>query len=144
MGFGRHDGLRAFTDIARAAGGIGATPLQRALELLTDNRIVAAELPVSLRPSKDRTAPPLPRSCASSAPSSGWSSRPSTGTIWQLSIAARVRHPSRSTAATLSPTSPKYVPIPHRQADRAAHHAGRDPGDLVQRDRRLEVRYAAQ
>lgn len=33
---------------------IGATPLQRALELLTNKRIVAAELPVSLRPSKDR------------------------------------------------------------------------------------------
>lgn len=45
---------RTFTNIARAAGGIGATPLQRALELLTDKRIVAAELPVSLRPSKDR------------------------------------------------------------------------------------------
>jgi hypothetical protein len=39
---------------ARAAGGIGAAPLQRALELLTGKRIVAAELPVSLRPSKDR------------------------------------------------------------------------------------------
>ncbi|WP_435282330.1 ATP-binding protein [Streptomyces koelreuteriae] len=47
-------GERTFTNIARAAGGIGATPLQRALELLTDKRIVAAELPVSLRPSKDR------------------------------------------------------------------------------------------
>ena len=47
-------GERTFSNIARAAGGIGATPLQRALELLTDKRIVAAELPVSLRPSKDR------------------------------------------------------------------------------------------
>ncbi len=47
-------GERTFTNIARAAGGIGATPLQRALELLTNKRIVAAELPVSLRPSKDR------------------------------------------------------------------------------------------
>jgi len=47
-------GERTFTNIARAAGGIGATPLQRALERLTDKRIVAAELPVSLRPSRDR------------------------------------------------------------------------------------------
>ncbi len=47
-------GERTFTNIARAAGGIGATPLQRALELLTDKRIVSAELPVSLRPSNDR------------------------------------------------------------------------------------------
>jgi hypothetical protein len=47
-------GERTFTNIARAAGGIGATPLQRALELLVAKRIVAAELPVSLRPSKDR------------------------------------------------------------------------------------------
>jgi hypothetical protein len=85
--------------------------MQRALELLTDKRIVSAELPVSLRASKDRryrvtdraatgrvpttsrsissgrTAPPSPRSCSSWAPSSGWSSPPSTGTTWQLSIA---------------------------------------------------------
>ncbi|MGA5757212.1 ATP-binding protein [Nonomuraea bangladeshensis] len=47
-------GERNFTNIARAAGGIGATPLHRALELLTDKRIIAAELPVSTRPSKDR------------------------------------------------------------------------------------------
>jgi hypothetical protein len=47
-------GERTFTNIARAAGGIGATPLQRALEILTGKRIVTAELPVSLRPSKDR------------------------------------------------------------------------------------------
>lgn len=36
--------------------------------------------------SSARTAHPLPRSCSSSAPSSGWSSRPSTGTTWRLSI----------------------------------------------------------
>jgi uncharacterized protein len=47
-------GERTFSNIARAAGGIGATPLQRALNLLTDKRVVAAELPISLRPSKDR------------------------------------------------------------------------------------------
>ncbi|MDX3237513.1 DUF234 domain-containing protein [Streptomyces sp. ME03-5709C] len=47
-------GERTFSNIARAAGGIGATPLQRALGMLTDKRIVAAELPVSIRPSKDR------------------------------------------------------------------------------------------
>lgn len=47
-------GERTFTNIARAAGGIGAAPLQRALELLADKRIVAVELPVSLCPSKDR------------------------------------------------------------------------------------------
>jgi AAA+ ATPase superfamily predicted ATPase len=47
-------GERTFSNIARAAGGIGATPLQRALNLLTEKRVVAAELPVSLKPSKDR------------------------------------------------------------------------------------------
>lgn len=47
-------GERTFTNIARAAGGIGATSLQRSLELLVAKRIVAAELPVSLRPSKER------------------------------------------------------------------------------------------
>lgn len=47
-------GERTFTNIARAADGIGATPLQRSLALLMEKRIVAGELPVSLRPSKDR------------------------------------------------------------------------------------------
>jgi uncharacterized protein len=47
-------GERTFTNIAKAAGGLAATPLQRALATLTDKRIVAAELPVSLRPSKER------------------------------------------------------------------------------------------
>jgi len=47
-------GERTFTSIARAAGGIGATPLQRSLGVLTDKRMIAAELPVSTRPSKDR------------------------------------------------------------------------------------------
>ncbi|GAA2637528.1 ATP-binding protein [Streptomyces vastus] len=47
-------GERTFTNIARAAGGLGATPLQRSLGILTDKRVIAAELPVSTRPSKDR------------------------------------------------------------------------------------------
>lgn len=47
-------GERTFSNIARAAGGIGATPLQRALGLLTGKRVIAAELPLSTRPSKDR------------------------------------------------------------------------------------------
>jgi uncharacterized protein len=47
-------GERTFTNIARAAGGISHTTLSRATELLTGKRVVAAELPVSLRPSKDR------------------------------------------------------------------------------------------
>ncbi|MEQ8147098.1 DUF234 domain-containing protein [Streptomyces sp. OP7] len=47
-------GERTFTNIARAAGGIGATPLQRALGVLMDKRVVAGELPVSQRPSRDR------------------------------------------------------------------------------------------
>ncbi|WP_431042642.1 ATP-binding protein [Streptomyces sp. P1-3] len=47
-------GERTFTNIARAAGGIGASPLQRSLGILTEKRVVAAELPLSTRPSKDR------------------------------------------------------------------------------------------
>lgn len=47
-------GERTFTNIARAAGGIGGTPLQRSLGILTDKRMIAAELPLSVRPSKDR------------------------------------------------------------------------------------------
>jgi hypothetical protein len=47
-------GERTFGNIARAAGGIGATPLTRALTILQDKRIIAAELPVSLRPSRDK------------------------------------------------------------------------------------------
>lgn len=198
-------GERTFTNIARAAGGIGATPLQRALELLTDKRIVAAELPVSLRPSKDRryrvtdpylrfwlhllgpsmeeiergrgdltlarireswtswrgraveplirealarllpddrlpAAPavggywtrtndveidivgadraPLPRSCSSLAPSSGWSSHPSTGTTWQLFIDTGPPSPkdpfrswrSRAAASTVRASMPPTAP----------------------------------
>ncbi|HEX4724288.1 MAG TPA: DUF234 domain-containing protein [Pseudonocardiaceae bacterium] len=47
-------GERTFTNIAKAAGGLAATSLQRSLLTLTDKRIVAADLPLSTRPSKDR------------------------------------------------------------------------------------------
>ncbi|WP_149830855.1 ATP-binding protein [Streptomyces tailanensis] len=47
-------GERTFTNIARAAGGIAHTTLTRATEVLTEKRVVAAELPISLRPSKER------------------------------------------------------------------------------------------
>lgn len=47
-------GERTFTNIARAAGGISHTTLTRATGVLTEKRVVAAELPLSLRPSKER------------------------------------------------------------------------------------------
>jgi uncharacterized protein len=47
-------GERTFGNIAQAAGGIGSTPLTRALGILQDKRIIAAELPISLRPSRDK------------------------------------------------------------------------------------------
>ncbi|WP_405731096.1 DUF234 domain-containing protein [Streptomyces sp. NBC_01537] len=47
-------GERTFSNIARAAGGLAATPLQRSLEVLGDKRVVAGELPISTNPSKDR------------------------------------------------------------------------------------------
>jgi AAA+ ATPase superfamily predicted ATPase len=47
-------GERTFTNIATAAGGIAHTTLTRAADLLIRKRVVAAELPVSLRPSKER------------------------------------------------------------------------------------------
>jgi AAA+ ATPase superfamily predicted ATPase len=47
-------GERTFTNIATAAGGIAHTTLTRAADLLINKRVVAAELPVSLRPSKER------------------------------------------------------------------------------------------
>ncbi|MDI5969794.1 ATP-binding protein [Streptomyces sp. SL13] len=47
-------GERTFTNIARAAGGIAHSTLTRAADLLIDKRVVAAELPVSLHPSKER------------------------------------------------------------------------------------------
>ncbi|MFC7546381.1 ATP-binding protein [Plantactinospora sp. GCM10030261] len=47
-------GERTFTNIARAAGGIAHTSLTRSLDVLLAKRIVAAELPLWTRPSKDR------------------------------------------------------------------------------------------
>ncbi|MFD6156716.1 ATP-binding protein [Nocardia sp. NPDC060256] len=47
-------GERTFTNVARAAGGIAHSTLSRATDLLTDKGIVAAELPISLTPSKER------------------------------------------------------------------------------------------
>ncbi|MGW1667392.1 ATP-binding protein [Streptomyces sp. NPDC002324] len=47
-------GERTFTNIARAAGGISHTTLTRATDVLTQKRVVATELPLSLRPSKER------------------------------------------------------------------------------------------
>lgn len=47
-------GERTFSNIARAAGNIAATSLQRSLSTLIDKRIIAAELPLATRPSKDR------------------------------------------------------------------------------------------
>ncbi|HEV3356670.1 MAG TPA: ATP-binding protein [Pseudonocardiaceae bacterium] len=47
-------GERTFTNIAKAAGNIGSTPLNRSLATLTDKRIVAAELPLSTQRSTQR------------------------------------------------------------------------------------------
>ena len=47
-------GERTFGNIANAAGGIGGTPLQRSLALLSEKRLVVGELPLATRPSKDR------------------------------------------------------------------------------------------
>lgn len=47
-------GERTFSNIARAAGGLAHTSLARAMQVLTDKGIVVAELPVSLRSSKER------------------------------------------------------------------------------------------
>jgi DNA-binding transcriptional ArsR family regulator len=47
-------GERTFSNIARAAGGIAHSTLTRATDLLRAKRIVAAELPLSTRPSKER------------------------------------------------------------------------------------------
>jgi uncharacterized protein len=48
------NGERTFTNIARAAGGISHTTLTRALEVLVKKGIVNADLPIALRPSKER------------------------------------------------------------------------------------------
>ncbi|MFI6580130.1 ATP-binding protein [Embleya sp. NPDC050493] len=47
-------GERTFSNIARAAGGIAHSTLTRAADLLIDKQVVATELPLSLRPSKER------------------------------------------------------------------------------------------
>jgi AAA+ ATPase superfamily predicted ATPase len=47
-------GERTFTNIARAAGGISHSTLSRALDLLVQKGIVASNLPVSMRTSKER------------------------------------------------------------------------------------------
>jgi AAA+ ATPase superfamily predicted ATPase len=46
-------GERTFTNVGRAAGGLPAASLSRALELLTDKRIVQAERPLSTQPSRE-------------------------------------------------------------------------------------------
>lgn len=46
-------GERTFSNIARSAGGLAHTSLTRAMQVLTEKGIVVAELPVSLRPSKE-------------------------------------------------------------------------------------------
>ncbi|GAA4074015.1 ATP-binding protein [Nonomuraea soli] len=47
-------GERSFVNIARASGGIAHSTLTRATAVLTAKGIVSADLPVSLRPSKER------------------------------------------------------------------------------------------
>jgi hypothetical protein len=47
-------GERTYSNIARAAGGISHSTLSRASELLINKRLVVGDLPISLRPSKDR------------------------------------------------------------------------------------------
>lgn len=47
-------GERTFTTISRAAGGLSASSVTRAIEMLVSKRMVAAELPLSTRPSKER------------------------------------------------------------------------------------------
>ncbi|GAA2959218.1 hypothetical protein GCM10010518_52290 [Kitasatospora cinereorecta] len=46
-------GERTFTLIGRAAGGLNPGSLKRSLELLTSRRMVAADLPLSTRPSRE-------------------------------------------------------------------------------------------
>ncbi|MFC3818098.1 ATP-binding protein [Planomonospora venezuelensis] len=47
-------GERTFANISRASGGLAAATATRSLDLLVTKRVVAAELPLSTRPSKDR------------------------------------------------------------------------------------------
>jgi uncharacterized protein len=47
-------GERTFTTIARAAAGVSHSTLTRATEVLVNKRMIAAELPLSTGPSKER------------------------------------------------------------------------------------------
>lgn len=47
-------GERTFTNIGQAAGGISGSSLTRALEMLIAKRIVAVDVPLSTRPSRDK------------------------------------------------------------------------------------------
>jgi AAA+ ATPase superfamily predicted ATPase len=47
-------GERTFTNIARAGGGLSSATLARSLDMLAAKQIIAGELPLSKRPSKDR------------------------------------------------------------------------------------------
>ncbi|TYB59841.1 ATP-binding protein [Nonomuraea sp. PA05] len=47
-------GQRTFSSISRTAAGIPGTSLQRSLAILQDKRMVTAEVPLSVRPSKER------------------------------------------------------------------------------------------
>ncbi|MFC4010568.1 ATP-binding protein [Nonomuraea purpurea] len=47
-------GQRTFSSIAKASGGMPGTSVQRGLQILTEKRLVTAEVPLSTRPSKDR------------------------------------------------------------------------------------------
>ena len=47
-------GERTYSNIARAAGGITHASLSRSLEVLGKKRLVVSELPISVRPSKER------------------------------------------------------------------------------------------
>ncbi|MEQ4715180.1 DUF234 domain-containing protein [Nonomuraea sp. B19D2] len=47
-------GQRTYSAISKACGGIPGTSVQRGLQILLEKRIITAELPLSVRPSKDR------------------------------------------------------------------------------------------
>ncbi|MEV0236529.1 DUF234 domain-containing protein [Nonomuraea sp. NPDC050786] len=47
-------GQRTYSAISKACGGISGTSIQRGLQILLEKRIITAELPLSVRPSKDR------------------------------------------------------------------------------------------
>ncbi|MFF4619886.1 ATP-binding protein [Nonomuraea jabiensis] len=47
-------GQRTFSSISKASGGIPGTSVQRGLQILMEKRMITAEVPLSVRPSKDR------------------------------------------------------------------------------------------